>query len=412
MADGQQIDYLQDPADPRLEVMVGVAANGTKRIAIIRTSDRTQFRSCRRRWGWQSHLRQGLGQKEHASPLWLGSGMHYGLEDFHGPKIYPSATDAFLAYTEATRGNRHSVALPIDLDDLIELGAAMLDYYERFWLSNRDPLQTYIYKGQYQVEVNAIVPIDMGLLPGWAKDSYDEIWYSLTFDRVIVDDQDRLWIVEYKSAKRMETRHYETDPQVSAYCWAGSHVYGRPIEGVIYQQHLKTIPRAPRILANGTISVDQRQQTTRAMYRAALIQLYGNDTAKWPSRNVDMLNHLGYVEDETKDIFVRRDRIRRNEHFCQAEGEKIVMELEEILDPDVALYPNPSRFHCYFCPFQNACINMDDGSDFEYELEQFFQPRPTVYDSWRQHLPPPEIPLIRPPSLLPKQLLLPSQLHQ
>lgn len=399
----QQFDALADYSDPRLETIVGVRNN--KRIAVIRTSDRTQFKSCRRRWGWQSHLRQGLGPKEHASPLWLGSGFHYGLEDFHSHKVYSSAVEAFLAYTEATKRNKHKVDLPYDLSELVDLGAGMMDYYETHWLKQRDPLRTFVHNREFQVEVNAIVPIDMANLPAFVRDEYDEVWYSLTFDRVIEDDEQRLWIVEYKTAKMIETRHFPTDPQVSAYCWAGNHVYGRPIEGVIYQQHLKEIPKLPRLLADGSVSTDKRQRTTVSLYRSYLTQIYGAGIEKWPARNVDVLNHLVFNEDETKDIFVRRDRVHRNEHYCQAEGEKIIMELEEMLDPDLPLYPSPSRFQCHFCSFLNACINMDDGSDWESELEQFFQPRPTVYDTWRQFLPPPKL---LPPSPL-QEPSLPNQ---
>src|SRR4051812_22681517 len=86
--------------DPELEELLGVKRQ--ERVAIIRTSDRTGFRRCRRRWGWSSHLKGNLAPREAISPLWFGSGFHFALEDFHGPRQYASPIDAFNDFVRAT----------------------------------------------------------------------------------------------------------------------------------------------------------------------------------------------------------------------------------------------------------------------------------------------------------------------
>lgn len=390
--------------DPRLEELIQLAKGDTgERVAIIRTSDRIQYRGCRRRWGWQSHLRGNLSSKENAGPLWFGSGVHFALEDFHSINRYGHPAKAFEAFIKATKKNEHVIPLPADWDDLRILGHGMMYYYGDYWLRNRPPLRTFIHNGQYQVEVNAHIEIPRSQLPKHVQDNYDRVIYSVTFDRVIEDEDQLLWIVEYKTAKRLETRHLPTDPQVNSYCWAGQMLYGREISGVIYQQHLKKIPDLPRILADGTISTNKSQGTTHALYRHQVVNLCGPDYTRWPGKYVDAVNYFASQESQVHDDFIRRDKVSRNSHMAQAEGQKILFELDEMLNPNTALYPNPTRFQCGWCPFMNACISIDDGGDWEFELKHFFQPRATASETWRRWLPNPQA---LPDLIVPKQLQL------
>lgn len=348
-----------------------------ERVGVIRTSDRIMFRRCRRRWGWSSHLRGNLGSKEAASPLWMGSGFHFALEDFHGERRFTEASDAFTAYVEATKRHDRS-SLPVDWAELHELSRGMLNYYQHDWLRYRDPLQTFIWNGVPQVEVNFRVDIPFDARH-WG---FDRVVYSGTIDRVSIDEHGQIWIVEYKTAKAIQTLHLANDSQVSSYCWAGAHLYDRPIAGVIYQQHRKDTPNPPKRLANGRISVDKRQLTTAAAVRGLIREQYGS-VQKAPSDIVEFLNVLTNDESPKGDKFILRNYIQRNEHQAQAEGEKIMMEAAEMLNPDLPLYPNPDRTCQFMCPFNSACVSMDDGSDWEYELDLWTKPRERFYDSWR-----------------------------
>jgi hypothetical protein len=380
---------------------------GKPRTAIIRTSDRILFKRCRRRWAWQSHLRHNLGPIKKAAPLWLGSGIHFALEDYHADKLYPTAAAAFEAYCKASltlaKKQNLKTSLPEDFDELVELGTGMMDYYE-LWLRSRDPLRTYIFNGVPQVEVNFKIRLP------WPDGLYDldEVYYSGQIDRVIQDDDGMLWLVEYKTAKAIQTNHYLTDPQVTSYCWAASCVYDAPVAGVIYQQHRKTLPKDPRILANGSVSVAENQITSHRAYREALIKVYGGVQLA-PKANIDYLNNLADREQPAGDPFIRRDRLFRNRNHIEAEGEKILAEAYDMLNPDLPLYPNPTRTCSFDCTFGSACVSLDDGSDFEYELEQTTARRDTEYDTWRKYLaaPQPVPPFNQEPPWLQGQSTLP-----
>lgn len=373
-------------ATPSEHALVTTEPSG-ERVAVIRTSDRIAFRRCRRRWGWSSHLRGNLGPREGQSPLWMGSGFHFALEDFHSTNAYGHPADAFSAYVVATKRKDPKSLPPTYLEDA-DLAMGMLRYYADEWLKYRSPYQTLIWNGQPQVEVNFRVNIpfeDEQLLKSWG---YDRVIYSGTLDRVVVDENGLIWIMEYKTAKQIQTLHLANDSQVTSYCWAGALLYGQPIAGVIYQQHRKDLPRRPTILQNGSFSTNKTQLITHASFRRLLLDMFGT-VNKAPINYVDYLNYLAKQEDVRGDRFIRRDHVKRNDHQCQAEGVKILMEAYDMLNPNLALYPNPDRTCAFMCPFQGPCVSLDDGSDWDDELQALMKPREPVYDTWRKLLPSP-----------------------
>jgi hypothetical protein len=368
--------------DPDIEEIEGVDY-GNPRVAVIRTSDRGGFKRCRRRWGWQSHLRGNLTTIEGVAPLWFGSGIHFALEDYHGYKNYPHPIKAFEDYVKATYKQEKLTGkrLPMNWPDLVVLGRGMLSYYVDTWLVARDPLKTFVVDGRPQVEVNALVKVP------FQNEFYDEVYYAVTLDRVVEGDDGDLYIVDYKTAQRIQTQFFQTDPQISAYCWIASRLYpGRRIGGFIYQQHRKDVPAAPRVLGDGTISISRSQLTTHRHYRKALINIYGEVEAA-PSQNVEFLNWLNEIETPSQDRYIRRDTIYRNEHQVEAEGVKLLLELDEMLNRNLPLYPTPTRECGNMCSFNSACVSMDDGGDWESELRFGFRPKEANFDSWRQYLP-------------------------
>lgn len=312
--------------------------------------------------------------------FWFGTGIHFALEDYHGYNMYEFPERAFLAYVEATQaaGKR-----PVDLKDLTDLGVSTLQYYSRYWLRNRQSLNTYWVDGKPQVEVR----FEIELPPFQFTDK--KVIYHGTIDRVAADEHGRLWVVEYKTAKQFQVYHFDTDDQVTSYCWAASCIYNRPIAGVIYMQFKKKLPELPRILQNGKVSTNKAQGTTAIMYRQTLLDIYG-DIRKAPMENIKFLNDLITLETEDADTFIRRDYIERNDHQIAAQGEKIMLEAADMVNLDLPLYPNPTRDCGWQCPLQSACIAMDDGSDFESLLGSLTVDREEEDRSWRTYLPHPQ----------------------
>lgn len=301
------------------------------------------------------------------------------MEDFHGYQYFSHPVHAFDAYVTACR-KAPKLDLPPTFMDDAELGRIMVQYYTDSWLQSygRDPLATLILDGVPQVEVTFEIPIPFDAPDG------EPVFYRGTIDRVVVDRDERVWLLDYKTAKNFETLHLDLDPQITAYCWAGSAIYDFPISGMIYQQHKKREPEEPLFLKSGKFSVAKDQSTTYGLYKKALKKLY-RDLDDAPNENIRFLNHLASSETEDQDRFVRRDYAYRNQHQIEVEGTKILLELEDILNPNLPLYPSPTR-DCSWCSFRTACICMEDGSDWEHELETTMQRRDQEDAQWRPYL--------------------------
>lgn len=354
----------------------------TLNIACIHTSDRIAFKRCRRKWNWGSKLRHYLEMEVSPGPLWLGSGFHYAMEDFHGYNKYGSPQKAFQAYVNAWK-KVGAHRMPEDHAELSELMMSMLNYYEG-WLANRKPLKTFVYNGVPQVEVTFEIPLPIEGAFDMEGNPYDAVHYVGTIDKVCIDENGRLWPLDYKTAKMFSTTHFDTDPQVSAYCWASSVLYpGYEIAGFIYQQHLKEIAHPPQILKTGKLSLNKQQRTTHKLYRDALINLYGA-IEKAPADNIQFLNELAMQETPDMDRFIRWDYIERSQAQIESEGEKILLEVCDMVDTELPLYPNPTRDCVWDCSFQAPCLMLDSHDDFEAELENGFIRRGEPSSQWRK----------------------------
>lgn len=353
------------------------------RIAYIRTSDRSTFRRCRRKFNWSYLHRGNRTGREAKAPLWLGTGFHYAMEDFHGHKHHKSAAEALRSYAFATKKSK-GVGVPTDWEELVDQGSGMLDYYQE-WLRTRDGLSTLWVDGIPQVEVRFQVPVDIDPV-FLARVGFDACVYTGTIDRVCIDEFGRIWPLDYKTAKAIQTGHLETDAQVTAYCWAVQQIYSLPVAGFIYQQHKKQVPHEPAFLkGTGAFSVAKNQVTTYALYAKALRNLYGS-VEKAPGLNIQFLNNLAAEESDRADKLISREFVERNRHQIDSELAKIQAEVMEMLDPNLALYPNPTRDCSWDCDFKVACLSLDDGSDWNYEIETNTADREDLIESWRSNL--------------------------
>lgn len=348
-------------------------------LVVVRTSDRMLFKKCRRLWGWTSHMKMGLTIKEQADYFWFGTGLHYALEDYHGANVYGHPGRAFQAYTAATR---IAGCAPATWNDLLPTGLGIMCYYADYWLKSRDPFGTFVFEGQPQLEAHGY--IDLG-----AKKDGRRVVYGFTIDRMIEDEHGQIWVGEYKSAKAFRTFHYDTDEQCTAYCWAANRLYRRDIAGVYYYQFKKTVPQLPKILAAGGISTDPRQPTTGALYRKQLLDVYG-DLKICPPKNIKMLNELVTEETEDQDRFIRREAIERNQDQIDNFERRVILELEDMLNDDLPLYPNQTKDCSWSCPLQAACIAMESGGDYEQALSSYARhPGGDNREGWRKSLPHP-----------------------
>ncbi len=357
------------------------------RTAVIRTSDRQLFKRCRRKWSWQSGLtrNRNLELVDTPSYFWLGTGGHFALEDFHGYNHYQHPVEAFKAYVSANieycRRSRKN--MPDDYKEQVEMGEGILDNYLN-WLKTREHYPTLWLDGEPQVEVRCLLKLEMDRFPQAIQDAYDEIYYQATLDRMITKE-DELWIQDWKFFKTFSTGSLDFDSQMSAYIWMAATIYKQPVVGACLHQFRKALPVEPKILGNGKISTAKNQTTTRWMYKQALIGMYG-EMENVPHGNVICLNDLAAQESFDRDKFIKRDFTRRTEMQQQAEGTKIILEISDMLNPEISLYPNYTRDCDWDCQLSDVCLMMDRDDDWESQLDDLTINRGESDEGWRSHL--------------------------
>jgi hypothetical protein len=221
------------------------------------------------------------------------------------------------------------------------------------------------------------------------------IYYHGTMDRIVRDKLGRWWIMDFKTAKGADTNKLDTDDQISAYIWAATILFKKPIYGFIYLQLTKDIVQEPRRLKNGDLSVDKKQKTTYSLLKKELLNDYG-DISKAPNKYIQFLNELASRETPEGDRFIRWDFIKRNDAQIINTSKAIYGELALMMHPDLVCFPNPTRDCIWDCPIREACIAMD--REDQDTLEFFFkdwEERPRSEDGniedWRKRLPEPEL---------------------
>ena len=359
----------------------------------IHTSDRNLFRRCRRKWHWQSGLGMNLVPVGQAvAALWFGSGWHFIMEDYHGYRKYPTVDHAIVAYKEAFK---HS-ELPDDIRGLLDLMAGMAHYYTEVWLKyHPEPYQTLWIDGVPQVEVDYDVDITDRLIEEatrrYGNADYllsflngRRVVYRMTFDRVVQDQFGMIYVLDYKTARQIDTNKLSNDPQVSAYYWGGAQLYGDQMGGIVWQQHFKGVPAEPEwLVSSNRFSFNKSQKTTYPVFRRAIKEKYDG---KIPGIYTDVLVEFSGQQGDWGDGFIRRDILRRNQYSRWTEEQKIIAEVLDMLDPNLPLYPNPTRDCSWDCPYKDACIAMDDGSDTEFFLSTSFERWKGYKQDWKRRI--------------------------
>jgi len=246
-------------------------------------------------------------------------------------------------------------------------------------MQGREHHETVWIDGQPQVEIRCEIPLPIDPPPG-----FDVVVYQLTLDRLVEIDGE-YWITDYKFYKQFATADLSYDAQCSAYIWGAQAVFDKPIAGAILHELVKKVPNEPRILASGKVSHSASQGTTHRLYREALVHMYG-DVNKAPKTNVNCLNDLAHQESPERDNFIKRSWTRRTELQQQAQGSLILLEAADMCNPDLPLYPNPTRDCSWDCSLQDVCLMVDRDDDWESLLHDMTISDEEEHEEWRSNL--------------------------
>lgn len=335
---------------------------------VIRTSDRATFRRCRKQWDYSSKIRRNYEPVKTPTPLEFGIAFHEAMEVYYDPKGWESplavkASAALGAFAKAVNRQKEQYAdsvgvlsdeMKVEFEERYELGIGMLNYYIFNYSAEYDMSWVPI-----AVEQHFELPI-VDLDGNTIYVDGEPLVYQGRIDLIMYDGStDTYWLVDHKTrAKFDSTDHYEQDTQASSYIWAAEQLYDIKLEGVIFNEIKKTVPKEPKVNKNGTLSVDKRQQTTAKLFRAKCEEV-GQEPSKYQE-------YLDYLEDYGPE-FVRRVITYRGKAAKRVQHQLIVDEAIDMAS-NPRIYPNPSDFNCRGCPFRTPCAAFLDDADEEYLL--------------------------------------------
>lgn len=342
---------------------------GKAKLSMFSVTEASDFQMCRRYWYWANYGSGdgsgGFQSKKPAIPLWLGSGVHRGLEAyFHSDRDPVRCIGVFDDwYTDFAKKMQEEyrwvwVSLEREAYAMYQLGRGMLTNFCEFDRSGQSRLHGEIYK----VERRIRLPV---LDPKTGRPTRTIISGKID---LVLKRHDGFWIVDHKTYNRKpEFNALDIDDQMTGYAylfWRDREINpdGEVPAGIIYNCLIKAIPAPPERLKRGGFSRAKSQLTTYEMYRRTL-----EEAGETISSYADVLNALavaGWNE------FFAQDETFRNEDELRAYGERTYYRSRDmasvLCDPEHLAYPMPqARGNCGWCQFREACKNKDDGGDWE-----------------------------------------------
>jgi hypothetical protein len=311
-------------------------------VSIIRTSERRTKKRCE--WRWYQEWVEGWTPKGRpALPLWFGTGVHEALAQWYQPGtkrgVHPA--DAFLDWVKNEQAFirvNNMGTLEADEDEFVDarlLGEKMLEGYvdkygeDESW----DIIAT---ETSFQVDIP--YPGDKALLA----------IYAGTFDGVYRDlMDDKIWLLEHKTAKAINTLFLPLDEQAGSYWALASKILqsrgvlrkGDTIKGIMYNFLRKAMP-------------DERPQNAEGKY----------------------LNKNGSVsKQQPAPLFLReevgRDRRERAMQLRRIQIEALDMEAAKQAEPD-RLKKTPTRDCPWDCALWEMCLLHEKGTDSWKEFRE------------------------------------------
>lgn len=365
------------PEDVRAVMPTGRNDNGTLTFPegvepyYIRTSERSNFKKCRRMWDYSSQNRMNLEPVKMNNNLSFGIAVHVGMEEFYHPENWHFPTEvktnlakvAFAQEIERQKSAEAEARSGLDderkqeFSDQLTLGLGMLEGYGE-WSEKYDKGITPI---AVEMKYQVLIPDESGIpliING------RPVVYQMRADVILRDEHGRLWIMDHKTAGSFSDLGFlDLDTQLSAYPWVVQGVLGERVEGTLYNELLKSVPERPKVLKKGNLSVDKRQNTTAELFLAA-IRENGLDTAPYE----DMLD---YLRDNPREYY-RRTPSPRTPEELEYQGQLILYEVRDMLignnGQGPSIYPNPSKINCNGCDFRAPCVVENERGDVGFIL--------------------------------------------
>lgn len=370
----------------------------------IHSSERRSFRGCRRRWDWA--YRQHYSPPSTAKPLEVGIAFHQAMEQIYDPEGWKTTTDSdkleraietytnkcyeqrtrFLEVTGQTKRSFNQIHGD-DYAERIELGTGMLMHYMQEVHPKADTWFTPV-----AVEIPFSVPLsypdvrksngrtgimecDNSPLCGQAHPNPAPITLNGRVDALLEDDVNGgYFVADWKSAAQLivNGEFLQLDDQITSYCAALQLILGLDVRGFMYAEFKKAFPQAPRRLDRPrkgcSFSVGHTQETTYALAKEVI---EAEDSYAYYQGLYD--EYLAWLQSPEAPRYHQRFPIIQSDAKLKNILSNVSMEAMDITDPDLLIYPAPSKMNCSGCAFKAPCLGKMNDEDYIYTLESLYE---------------------------------------
>lgn len=324
------------------------------------------FRTCRRRWFLDTHLR--LAPKTQVTwYLIFGDCIHAALEVYYksgrdAKKMRAAFVRAWKKEDTALRvkyGPFYLMGIEDEWQKHKERGFEMLRCYDLF--DREDPFFDHI--DEVGIEERSFIEIlgpDGEPLPGSPL-------LSGKID-LIGENRRDAWGMDHKAlAGAPSDAALDIDDQLTGYTYIYWRISDTLLRGFAYNVLIKDPPKPPRILQSGELSKDKSQRTTYDLYLNEINRLK-LDVADY-EEVLTFLKASGW-----RRYFIRIGSGRSMEHLASYEDHlwRTVRDMQACIEDPAEAYPNPSQYVCPGCAVMPICSAMEMDEDVEQVIANGF----------------------------------------
>ena len=325
---------------------------------VTRPWENRLFRRCRRAWDLGARERQNYEPVEQMRVFDLDEAMRDALEVYYFPGMWgwnraivrPLAVQAFEKSMRKQRATytQHRELSPEqerEWDEHLELGTGMLERYFG-WAPQIDRFQPLQVATQFDITVPDPRNPDTGLTTPDGRG----IQYRLRIDMVVMDEHELCWLAEHRIVAGPAWQDIDQlllDEQSLTRSWGWQLGFLARLEGTIHNEL--------RVDVSAGVPDGQDPAVDEPEVRAL------------PGPNGIITQHCSE--------FFRRTQIPRSALELEQRGYAVALEMQDMTDPTLRLYPSPSVEHCSGCVYRSPCIAMTRGLDEQPILEASYRKR-------------------------------------
>ncbi|HEV7829776.1 MAG TPA: PD-(D/E)XK nuclease family protein [Pseudonocardiaceae bacterium] len=309
------------------------------------------FRRCRRAWNFGARERQNYEPIAPSRVFDFSEAIHDALDVYYFPGMWDwnraiVCPLAVAGLEKSMRRQRDAYAHTRDLsaeqvqdwEQHLELGIGLLQRYFE-WAREVDRFTPIGVASQFDVNLPDPADADRGLINPEGR----PLQYRVRIDLSVIDDHELYWLVEHRivtGSQWPDLDELRLDEQALTRSWAWQLGFLAKLEGTIYNEMRMAPPSESK-----------------------------------PEVKIRAIPGAGGITTQRSTESFRRTHIPRTEREIDRRGAAVALEMQDMTDPSVRIYPNPSPENCSGCAYRPPCLAINEGTDENPILDTAYRKR-------------------------------------